>query len=78
MVSSVQGIGIDIGTSYSCMSVFRNGKVEVIPDDQGNRITPSYVAFTDTQLLIGDAAKNQAGRNPCNTVFGSARLLRRR
>ena len=74
----VHGIGIDIGTSYCCVSVYRNGEVEVIPDDQGTKIIPSYVAFTDTQILFGEAAKNQVGENPRNTVFGLLRLLRQR
>lgn len=63
-------IGIDLGTTYSCVGVWRNDHVEIIPNEQGNRTTPSYVAFTDTRCLIGDAAKNQASMNPINTVFG--------
>ncbi|KAG5515327.1 hypothetical protein RHGRI_036390 [Rhododendron griersonianum] len=63
-------IGIDLGTTYSCVGVWQHGRIEIIANDQGNRTTPSYVAFTDTHRLIGDGAKNQVAVNPINTVFG--------
>ena len=74
----MSAVGIDLGTTYSCVGVFRHNKVDILANDMGNRTTPSYVAFTDEERLVGDAAKNQAAMNPQNTVFDAKRMIGRK
>ena len=69
--SSQVAIGIDLGTTYSCVAVWQHNQADIIVNEQGNRTTPSYVAFSNTQRMVGDAAKNQAATNPTSTIFGN-------
>ena len=77
-MSKKAAIGIDLGTTYSCVGWWKDNRCDIIANDQGNRTTPSYVAFTDTERIIGDGAKNQSSMNPENTIFSAKRFIGQR